>query len=157
MYLLPLIPAPGALVRRGFRLLAGLVLLSSIAGAHPVTSPKNKPAAAEFGVGPRASEHGLYTATLQPADPLRARRAQKISIAVQDATGQPVESAIITVDGGMPEHGHGLPTQPRADHALAAGVYAIEGLRFNMGGWWELSFKIEGPAGADRVIFHLKI
>jgi hypothetical protein len=154
---LPVITAPGAFLRHGLRLLAGLVLLGSIAAAHPITSPKNKPPAAEFGVGPRLSERGLYTASLQSAEPLRARRAQKVSILIQDAAGQPVEAATIAIDGGMPEHGHGLPTQPRADQAITAGLYAIEGLRFNMGGWWELSFKIEGPAGPDRVMFHLKI
>ena len=157
MYSLLPITAPGTFLRRGIRLLTGLALLGNIAIAHPITSPKNKPAADAFGIGPRVSEHGRYTATLQPAEPLRVRRAQKIAILIQDTAGQPVEGVTIAVDGGMPEHGHGLPTQPRADHALTAGVYAIDGLRFNMGGWWELSFKIEGSAGADRVIFHLKI
>lgn len=145
------------LLRPARRLLTALVLLSSFANAHPVTSPKDKPAPAEFGVGPRKSEHGLYTATLQPTEPLRARRLQTISILIQESSGQPAAGATIVVDGGMPEHGHGLPTQPRADHVLTPGVYTIDGLRFSMGGWWELSFKIDGPAGADRVIFHLKI
>jgi hypothetical protein len=157
MHSLTRITAPRARLRRGLALLTGLVLLSTLAAAHPVTSPKDKPAASAFGVAPRSSEHGLYTATLQPADPLRARRPQKLSILIQDAAGHPVEGATVAVDGGMPEHGHGLPTQPRADRVLAPGVYAIDGLRFNMGGWWELNFKIDGPSGADRVLFHLKI
>jgi hypothetical protein len=57
----------------------------------------------------------------------------------------------------MPEHGHGLPTQPRVRRALGDGVYEIEGLRFNMGGWWELKLAIESPAGADSVTFNLSL
>jgi hypothetical protein len=157
MHSIPLIPAAANALRRGLRLLVGVALLSTSAFAHPTTSPKDKPAASRFGFGPWSSDRGLYTATLQSEEPLRARRPQKVSIVICDAAGQPVEDATIAIDGGMPQHGHGLPTQPRAVHSLTGGIYTIEGLRFNMGGWWELTFAINGPAGADRVIFHLKI
>jgi hypothetical protein len=138
-------------------LFLGLVLLATSACAHLAIWPNAKPPASEFGLGPRASEHGLYTVTLASADTLRARRLQKISVLVHDAAGQPIRGATLSVDGGMPQHGHGLPTQPRAIPAPANGAYAIEGLRFNMGGWWVLALTIDGPRGADRVIFHLQI
>ena len=63
----------------------------------------------------------------------------------------------ISVDGGMPEHGHGLPTQPRVKRALGHGVYEIEGVRFNMGGWWEFKLAIAGSRGADTVTFNLDL
>src|SRR5919108_5431003 len=109
-----------------------------------------RPAAEAFGLGPRISEKQTYTATLQPAQPLRVRRLQTVRVLITDAHGRPVESAVISVDGGMPEHGHGLPTQPRVTRALGGGVYEIEGLRFSMGGWWEVKLAIDSPAGADR-------
>jgi hypothetical protein len=74
-----------------------------------------------------------------------------------DAEGRPVEGATITVDGGMPQHSHGLPTQPKVSRYLGSGVYEIEGLRFSMGGWWELKLAIESPAGADQVTFNLSL
>ena len=37
------------------------------------------------------------------------------------------------------------------------GVYEIEGVRFNMGGWWEFTLAITGTAGADRVTFNLQL
>jgi YtkA-like len=114
-----------------------------------------RPGTEAFGLGPRVSEKQTYTATLQPAQPLRVRRLQTVPVLITDAHGRPVERAVISVDGGMPEHGHGLPTQPRATRALGGGVYEIEGLRFNMGGWWELKLAIESPAGVDRVTFNL--
>jgi hypothetical protein len=30
-------------------------------------------------------------------------------------------------------------------------------VRFNMGGWWELTLTITGAAGADRVTFNLHL
>jgi hypothetical protein len=116
-----------------------------------------RPAAEAFGLGPRVSEKQTYTATLQPAQPLRVRRLQTVPVLVTDAHGRPVESAVISVDGGMPEHAHGLPTQPRVTRALGGGVYEIEGLRFSMGGWWEIKLAIDSPAGADRVTFNLSL
>ena len=116
-----------------------------------------RPAHTEFGIGPRSSASRQFTATLQPDQPLRPRRMQPVRVAITDAAGAPVEHATIRIDGGMPEHGHGLPTQPRVRRALGGGVYEIEGLRFNMGGWWELKLAIESPAGADDVVFNLSL
>jgi hypothetical protein len=114
-----------------------------------------RPAAEAFGLGPRVSARQTYTATLQPLEPLRVRRLQSVPVLITDAHGRPVEHASISVDGGMPEHGHGLPTRPRVTRALGAGVYEIEGVRFSMGGWWELKLAIDSAAGADSVTFNL--
>jgi hypothetical protein len=116
-----------------------------------------RPATTEFGFGPRTSANQKYTATLQPRQPLRLRQLQTVPVLITDAGGRPVEGAAITVDGGMPEHAHGLPTQPRVGRSLGGGVYEIEGVRFSMGGWWELKLAIESPAGADSVTFNLSL
>ena len=114
-------------------------------------------AQAEFGLGPRPSESRLYTATLQPAQAFRLRQLQTVPVLIVDAQGRPVEGARVTVDGGMPEHSHGLPTQPVVRRALGGGVYEIEGLRFSMRGWWQVMLAIDAPAGADRVTFNLSL
>jgi hypothetical protein len=116
-----------------------------------------RPSATEFGTGPRASAARQFTATLQPDQPLRARRLQTVRVAITDAAGRPVDDATIEVDGGMPEHGHGLPTRPRVTRALGDGLYEIEGVRFNMGGWWELKLAISALAGSDIVTFNLDL
>lgn len=116
-----------------------------------------RPSAEAFGLGPRVSAKQTYTATLQAQEPLRVRRLQTVAVLIKDATGTPVESAVISVDGGMPEHGHGLPTQPRVTRTLGGGLYEIDGLRFNMGGWWELKLAIDSPAGGDSVTFNLSL
>jgi hypothetical protein len=69
-------------------------------------------------------------------------------------SGQPVDGARIAVDGGMPQHGHGLPTQPKVTRALGDGRYLVEGVKFSMPGWWELKLKIDGAQGRDEVTFN---
>ena len=116
-----------------------------------------RPAATEFGTGPRTSAAQHFTATLQPDQPLRPRRMQTVRVAIVDAAGRPVDNAEIAVDGGMPEHGHGLPTRPRVTRALGDGLYEIEGVRFNMGGWWEFKLAINGAGASDIVTFNLAL
>jgi hypothetical protein len=116
-----------------------------------------RPAEAEFGTGPRGSAAGQFTATLQSDQPLRPRRMQTVRVAIVDANGKPVEDAAIRIDGGMPQHGHGLPTRPRVTRALGSGLYEIEGVRFNMGGWWEFKLAINAASGSDVVTFNLAL
>jgi hypothetical protein len=114
-----------------------------------------RPSATEFGIGPRASASGQFTVTLQSDQPLRPRRMQTVRVAVVDADGRPVNDATIEINGGMPQHGHGLPTRPRVTRALGNGLYEIEGVRFNMGGWWEFKLAISATSGSDVVTFNL--
>lgn len=140
-------------------LAAGIATVAFAGPAHALFghAKVERPAAVEFNLGPRASANHVYTATLQPAEPLRLRQLQAVAVRIVDANGRPVDGATISVDGGMPEHRHGLPTQPRVKRALGGGVYEIEGLRFSMGGWWELKLAIDSPAGADQVTFNLSL
>jgi hypothetical protein len=82
---------------------------------------------------------------------------QTVRVAITDAAGTPVDGATIQIDGGMPQHGHGLPTRPRVTRALGNGLYEIEGVRFNMGGWWEFTLAINAPSGSDIVTFNLAL
>ena len=116
-----------------------------------------RPAETEFDTGPRASAARQFTVTLQPDQPLRPRRMQTVRVAITDAAGAPVDDATIRIDGGMPEHGHGLPTRPRVTRALGNGLYEIEGVRFNMGGWWEFTPAINAPTGSDVVTFNVAL
>ncbi len=117
-----------------------------------------RPDAKEFGPGPRTSAQGLYIATLHGAGTLQPRKMYTLQALVVDGkTGQAVTNAGITIDGGMPQHGHGLPTRPRVTKNLGNGSYEISGLRFNMGGWWELKLTITTAAGTDTVTFNLSV
>ena len=120
-------------------------------------SGARRPAATEFGLGPRSSANSLYVATLEPTRELRPRQMQTVRVAIVDGDGRAVEGATLTIAGGMPQHGHGLPTRPRMTRVVGAGTYEVEGVRFNMGGWWELKVTITSERGADTVTFNLSL
>ena len=143
----------------GFVLVGILVALGAVAGGHLslMRGGAAPPPASEFGLGPRTSGAGLYTATLMPIEPLRPRTLQTVRVAITDITGQPIENAQISVAGGMPQHGHGLPTRPRVTAHAGNGVYVIEGVRFNMRGWWEFKLSIATAAATDLVTFNLSL
>lgn len=85
-------------------------------------------------------------------------RMHRWRLLVSDLAGRPVAGAVIRVTGHMPGHVHGLPTQPRVTRALAPGVYLVEGLKFQMEGWWVMQFHIQpadAGAPADDVAFNL--
>lgn len=137
--------------------LAMIMLLSTGALLTARGHGAKKPAATEFGMGPRTSAQQLYVASLNTTEVLKPRRMYTLQVSITDAAGQPVENATIEVGGGMPQHGHGFPTNPRITQNLGAGSYVLSGLRFNMGGWWELKLAITTPSGTDTVTFNLAL
>lgn len=106
----------------------------------------------------RTSAGGAYRATILPAgDTIPQGRLQQWTLHLETAAGAPVDSAAIVVDGGMPQHGHGLPTRPRVTRALGNGDHLVEGMKFNMGGWWVVTFRVDGAAGRDSVVFNVAL
>lgn len=152
-------PIQKPFLRRAVLAVAIVIAMTVVSHALAMASAASvpRPAASEFGLGPRASANGRYVATLEPAGPLRPRQMFTVRVTVRDAEGRGVDAAQISIDGGMPQHGHGLPTRPRVTKALGNGAYEIEGVRFNMGGWWEFRLAIAGAQGADTVTFNLDL
>jgi hypothetical protein len=106
----------------------------------------------------RTGERGVYRATVRPhGDSIPQGRLQRWTLHLETAAGAPVDSAVVAVDGGMPQHGHGLPTRPRVTRALGGGDHLVEGLKFNMGGWWEVRFRVAAAAGTDSLVFNLDL
>jgi len=69
-------------------------------------------------------------------------------ITIVGEDGAPVLGAVITVGGGMPGHGHGLPTRPDVAE-IGEGRYRVEGLRFTMPGRWFLLLEIDAGGETD--------
>ncbi|MES3003562.1 MAG: FixH family protein [Pseudomonadota bacterium] len=104
------------------------------------------------------SEQGRYVVTLEPppaAPAINQIHSWKVKIAT--ANGEPVTAAQIGVDGGMPQHGHGLPTQPLVRRQLADGTYLLEGMKFSMTGWWEIKLALAAAQGPDKVTFNVVV
>ena len=106
----------------------------------------------------RTSTAGLYRATIHPqGDTIPQGKLHRWTLHLETATGTPVDAATVTVDGGMPQHGHGLPTTPRVTRELGNGDHLVEGMKFNMGGWWVVKFHVNADAGSDSLVFNLKL
>jgi YtkA-like len=106
----------------------------------------------------RPSAANKYVVTLQPpATPAAINQLHAWRVVLASPAGAPITHARITVDGGMPQHGHGLPTRPQVTQELPGGTYLIEGMKFSMTGWWEIKLAIDRPDrpdGADQVTFN---
>jgi len=104
------------------------------------------------------SEQGSYQVSYVPQlSPVPINQIQMWTVRVTEPNGQPVEDAKITVDGGMPQHGHGLPTAPQVTKYLGNGLYQVEGMKFHMPGWWVVKFKIVRNGLTDNVTFNLML
>ena len=96
-----------------------------------------------------------FVVTLQPpVTPAAINQIHSWRIQVASPTGVPTAHAHIVVDGGMPQHGHGLPTRPQVTQELVDGTYLLEGMKFSMTGWWEIKLTIQSPEGSDKVTFN---
>jgi hypothetical protein len=103
----------------------------------------------------RPTQDAKYLVTLQPpAKPAAINQIHSWQIKLSTPAGLPISHAQITVDGGMPQHGHGLPTRPQVSELQPAGSYLLEGMKFSMSGWWEIKLAIQSGAGSDKVSFN---
>lgn len=101
------------------------------------------------------SANGRFVVALQPpARPVAINQLHSWQIRLTTATGAPVTGARFAVDGGMPQHGHGLPTRPQVTQQLPDGSYLLEGMKFSMSGWWEIKLAITAAEGADQATFN---
>lgn len=85
--------------------------------------------------------------------PLDINRIHSWQLRLANAQGNPVSNAQIEVIGGMPEHDHGMPTQPQITAETEPGSYLLEGMRFHMHGKWLLDIKLTYETGNEGIIF----
>ena len=129
---------------------AGLAALTTLGMTGCGTMPKDLDVALD-----KQTSAGVYRVALVPpaqAPAINQMHSWKVKLATPD--GRPVQGAQFKVDGGMPQHGHGLPTQPRVTRELGDGTYQLDGMKFSMTGWWEVKLAIDAPQGADKVTFN---
>jgi hypothetical protein len=101
----------------------------------------------------RMSTQGLYSGTYTPSlEPLTIDTLHTWTLHLQTADGTPVEHATITVHGDMPGHGHGLPTKPIVSQR-GNGDYLVEGMKFQMAGWWYVDFEVSAGGTHDTLHF----
>lgn len=104
----------------------------------------------------KLTENGMfsvsYTSRLKPVP---INKIHSWELIVKTPEGNTVSGADISLDGNMPEHGHGLPTQPEVTAEFENGKYLVEGLKFSMPGWWVINFNVRSSGRSDIVKFNL--
>jgi hypothetical protein len=102
------------------------------------------------------SKQGKFVVRMEPpaAGPtINQLHAWQVKVNAPDGT--PVSQAAIAFDGGMPQHGHGFPTKPRVTRELSPGIYALEGMKFSMTGWWDMRLAIQAGDASDTAAFNV--
>jgi hypothetical protein len=107
----------------------------------------------------QASQGGLYRISFsadQEPIPISKLHTWTVHVAAAEgeAAGEAVAGAAVSVEGGMPEHNHGLPTKPQVT-PLGGGDYRVEGMKFQMPGWWTVTVTVEAGGQVDRATFNL--
>ena len=106
----------------------------------------------------RTGRDGHFVISFQSEiDPVVINRMHRWHLELTDPQGNAISGAVISVAGGMPAHDHGLPTRPQVTSEPAPGRYLLEGLRFHMGGRWDLVLTIEADGLRDVVVIELDL
>jgi YtkA-like len=103
-----------------------------------------------------ASTQGKFVVRMDPpasGPAINQMHAWQLRLSTPD--GSPVSQAKVSFDGGMPQHGHGFPTRPRVTREVGPGVYALEGMKFSMTGWWDMRLAIQAGETSDTAVFNV--
>lgn len=140
---------------RGVALMVGFLALLFVTGLGLVAWRMNRAPTEPDTATRLSSEQGLFRVSYTPESDVRINQIGSWVLQVETADGRPVENAQILVAGDMPQHGHGLPTQPQVTEYLGQGKYRVEGLKFHMPGFWIVEFNIAAGGQSDSVTFNL--
>jgi hypothetical protein len=137
--------------------LGGLALVYAIFMGVMMTHMGDVPSDLDYSAR-RASDKGLFNVSYTASTgTVPVNQMHQWTLHVESADGKPVENATIGVDGDMPQHGHGLPTSPRVTKYLGNGDYLVDGMKFQMGGWWLMDFTIRSNDQTDAVHFNMML
>jgi hypothetical protein len=141
-----------------FLLAAAVFWLAACSPAPVASNPQDTAAAQAANLDlstTQASAQGLYTITYKSdLDPVAINQLHTWTLHVEDAAGAPLDGATVTVDGGMPAHNHGMPTQPIVS-PLGSGDYRVEGMKFQMPGHWTITVVVDAAGQQDTATFNL--
>lgn len=78
------------------------------------------------------------------------------TVVVEDKDGRPVALSELSFVADMPQHLHGLGSVPRVTR-VSPGRFRVEGLNFQMPGWWKVEIEVRLEAVAETFRFDLVI
>ncbi|MFT4621897.1 MAG: hypothetical protein ACI8PZ_000549 [Myxococcota bacterium] len=101
------------------------------------------------------SDGGSFMVSYMPSvDPIPLSEPFDLTVMVADATsGDMVMGADLTFAATMPDHGHGMNTEP-AITANADGSFTVTGMLFHMEGWWMMTAGITVDSSTEMAMFN---
>src|SRR3954454_8351507 len=106
----------------------------------------------------RVSKTGRYRVSLSArTTPIPVNEWHEWVVHVARADGAAPQLRDLALDGGMPAHGHGLPTAPVVTRSSSPGDFVVRGMRFNMCGRWELRVLLADDEGEDGAVFPVDV
>ena len=103
----------------------------------------------------QTSNNGAFVATIEPPAAIVIGEAQTWTIEVTMTNGSSLRLEDVTIDGGMPAHGHGMPDEPKVTRDLGEGRFTVEGVTLSMAGWWVVNVHVATPGGPDQATFNV--
>ena len=145
-------PSPRKIMLRKLTALIALTALAIL-----TTGCITPPTDLDLSLEKKSASSVYHVALVPPAQAPAINQMHSWKVKLATPQGTPVHGATFLVDGGMPQHGHGLPTQPLVTREFEDGTYALDGMKFSMTGWWEVKLTIQGPQGVDKVTFNTMV
>jgi hypothetical protein len=131
-----------------------LALMALVCMAACTTPPPAPSPALDLSLTRLSKENRFRVTLVPPAGVLGIHQIQSWQIRLATPDGTPIPRALVYLNGGMPEHGHGLPTRPLVTREIVPGTYLMEGVKFSMPGWWELIVAVQVNGMEDMTTFN---
>ncbi|WP_374367511.1 FixH family protein [Piscinibacter sp.] len=132
-----------------------LTALMALASAVSMTACGTPPKDLDLSLQHASVQQRFMVRMEPPASGPAINQMHAWQVRLSSPDGTPVSQARIAFDGGMPQHGHGFPTQPRVTREIEPGVYALDGVKFSMTGWWDMRLAIQAGGVADTAVFNV--
>lgn len=83
-------------------------------------------------------------------------KMQYWDVVIAKVNGSPIKDVELSFDGGMPSHGHGMPTMPKVVKEGDT-EFLVKGIKFSMPGVWELYFDIKNEDSTVRLTLEVQL
>lgn len=137
---------------------------------QPAPAPAPPEGAAVFTGSTQSGTYDLEV-RFDPPSPALGSLFDVVATVRDRRANAPLEAGKVTLDARMPQHNHGMQTDPiddagtcdtPADAATTptcthpGGVYRTKGFKFHMDGEWTVTVEVLGPNGPDTTSFVVK-
>jgi hypothetical protein len=110
------------------------------------------------------TQSGTYelSVVFDPPAPEMGALFDVVATVVDRRTKEPLVQGKVTLNARMPQHGHGMETDPAQDAGACdkdptcpheGGVFRTKGFKFHMGGEWTVTVEVVGASGTDSTSF----